>query len=58
MQAEDGLSLLVDSIKDDLISLDNIKEKSHESKEQIQTENNYTNRMALALTLHNYDNCI
>lgn len=52
------LSLLVDSIRDDLSALGNIREKITELNLAIQNDSNYSNRMALALTIHNFYNCI
>ena len=58
MNHTDKLLLLADSIRDDLRSLQSIREKIMDIHLAIKKENNYGNRMALALTIHNFYNCI
>lgn len=58
MKLENRLSLLVDSIKDDLVSLQGIRDKIFDLRGQLQRESNYAIKMALALTIHNFYNCI
>jgi uncharacterized protein YutE (UPF0331/DUF86 family) len=58
MKLENRLSLLIDSIKDDLVSLQGILDKILELREKIQSECSYAHKMALALTIHNFYNCV
>lgn len=58
MKLENRLSLLIDSIKDDLVSLQGIRGKIFELRGQLQGESRYADKMALALSIHNFYNCI
>ncbi len=58
MNQSNKLSLLADSIRDDLKSLENIREKITDLRPEVPQESSYSHRMALALTIHNFYNCI
>lgn len=58
MDIENSLSLLIDSIKDDLSSLTNIHDKIEQLEQQVRENESYSNKMALALTIHNFYNCV
>lgn len=57
MDIENRLSLLIDSINDDITSLQDIRKKIDELEQQIIKNESYSNKMALALTIHNFYNC-
>lgn len=58
MSQSDRLLLLADSIRDDLLSLQKIREKISELQSEVNEGNSYINRSALALTIHNFYNCL